>query len=156
MRGIYLTITIFAILLTLATAGIYKANRGLDHSIQIAKQEKLLLEGQWAKVVEKIPAVVTAYNSEVNQTDDRPHETATGYKTKHGVIAVDPDIIPLGSMVFVPGYGWGQALDTGGKVKGKRIDVWMDSAEKARAWGNRLEIILFVRPENLKLAGSLK
>lgn len=147
MKGIYITTLIFLALIIATVVGIEKTKKGLDHSIQVVKEEKRLLDERWAKMVEKIPAVVTAYSSDINQTDDTPHETATGHLTRHGVIAVDPEVIPLGSMVFVPGYGWGVALDTGSKVKGKRIDVWMDSADKAKAWGKRVEVIIFVRPD---------
>ncbi|HET6614767.1 MAG TPA: ubiquitin-like domain-containing protein [Dehalococcoidia bacterium] len=49
--------------------------------------------------------------------------TATGVQVTYGVIAVDPDVIPLGTRMFVPGYGYGVAADTGGAVKGYIIDL---------------------------------
>lgn len=60
-----------------------------------------------------------------------------------GVIAVDPSVIPLGSRLYVPGYGYGVACDTGGAIKGARIDVcyWTGGQTPAstasRAWGRR-------------------
>jgi uncharacterized protein YabE (DUF348 family) len=52
--------------------------------------------------------------------------TATGMKMQHGIVAVDPRVINLRSKVYVPGYGIGIAGDTGGAVKGRRIDLGYD------------------------------
>jgi 3D (Asp-Asp-Asp) domain-containing protein len=51
------------------------------------------------------------------------------------VIAVDPDIIPLGSKVYIPGYGTAVAGDTGGAINGHHIDVYLESKEAAQKWG---------------------
>lgn len=59
--------------------------------------------------------------------------TATGTTVHHGSIAVDPRVIPLGSKIFVPGYGWGKAEDTGSAVNGLHIDVWMPNCHEALA-----------------------
>lgn len=53
------------------------------------------------------------------------------------VIAVDPKVIPLGSKVYVPGYGEALAGDTGGAIKGNRIDVFIPSKTKALQWGRK-------------------
>jgi uncharacterized protein YabE (DUF348 family) len=52
--------------------------------------------------------------------------TATGMVMRHGLVAVDPRVIDLLSRVYVPGYGVGLAADTGGAIKGKRIDLGYD------------------------------
>ncbi len=49
--------------------------------------------------------------------------TATGMQMRRGIVAVDPRVINLGSRVYVPGYGIGLAGDTGGAIKGQRIDL---------------------------------
>jgi 3D (Asp-Asp-Asp) domain-containing protein len=61
--------------------------------------------------------------------------TATGVPTSKGVVAVDPTVIPLGTRMYVPGYGEGVAADTGSAVKGKMIDLWFSSCADAMAWG---------------------
>jgi 3D (Asp-Asp-Asp) domain-containing protein/septal ring factor EnvC (AmiA/AmiB activator) len=61
--------------------------------------------------------------------------TATGVPTSHGVIAVDPAVIPLGTKMYVPGYGEGVAADTGSAVRGRMIDLWFSSCADALAWG---------------------
>jgi 3D (Asp-Asp-Asp) domain-containing protein len=67
--------------------------------------------------------------------------TATGTHTRPGTVAVDPRVVPLGSTLRIPGYGLGRALDTGGAIKGRRIDVWMSSCAAARTWGVRRLIV---------------
>lgn len=63
--------------------------------------------------------------------------TATGIPVAWGVIAVDPSVIPLGTRMFVPGYGEGVAADTGSAVKGNTIDLWFSSCAQAIQWGRR-------------------
>jgi len=66
-----------------------------------------------------------------------PGRTASGLPVGVGVIAVDPTVIPLGTRVFVPGYGPGVAADVGAAIKGNIIDLWMPTTAAARAWGRR-------------------
>ena len=66
-----------------------------------------------------------------------PGKTASGLPVGVGVIAVDPSVIPLGTRVFVPGYGPAVAADVGTAIKGNIIDLWMPSTAQARAWGRR-------------------
>ncbi len=60
--------------------------------------------------------------------------TATGIPTGYGVVAVDPTVIPLGTRMTIPGYGEAVAADTGGAIKGLRIDVWVPTAAEAAQW----------------------
>lgn len=74
--------------------------------------------------------------------DDGGARTATGVKpvrTPEGwsTIAVDPRVIPLGTRVFVEGYGYAIAQDTGGAIKGNRIDVFLNSHSECYSWGVR-------------------
>jgi 3D (Asp-Asp-Asp) domain-containing protein len=66
-----------------------------------------------------------------------PGRTASGLPVGIGVIAVDPGVIPLGTRVFVPGYGPAVAADVGSAIRGAIIDLWMPSTADARAWGRR-------------------
>ncbi|ATW26482.1 ubiquitin-like domain-containing protein [Candidatus Formimonas warabiya] len=69
--------------------------------------------------------------------------THTGYRTslgtnpKVGTVAVDPSVIPLGSKLYIEGYGFGRAEDTGGAIKGNCIDLFLESEREARRWGRR-------------------
>lgn len=51
------------------------------------------------------------------------------------VIAVDPSVIPLGSKVYVEGYGYATAADTGGAIKGNKIDLHVPTKDEAYQWG---------------------
>ena len=67
--------------------------------------------------------------------------TATGVNLRANpgmkLIAVDPSIIPLGSKVWVEGYGYAIAGDTGGSIKGNKIDVLFSTKEEAYSWGRK-------------------
>ena len=67
--------------------------------------------------------------------------TSTGINLRKNpnakVVAVDPSVIPLGSTVYVEGYGYAIAGDVGTDIKGKRIDVFLPSKQAAKQWGRR-------------------
>ena len=63
--------------------------------------------------------------------------TATGIAARHGVVAVDPNVIPLGTRVYVPGYGVALAADTGGAIIGNKIDLCIEDYGEAMAFGRR-------------------
>lgn len=69
--------------------------------------------------------------------------TATGTRVRKGIIAVDPTFIPLGTRVFIPGYGEAVAEDIGHAIRGNRIDVAFDSYEEALAFG-RQDVELYI------------
>lgn len=84
----------------------------------------------------------TAYTSGPESTGKRPGHpaygiTRSGLPTRPGVVAVDPDVIPLGSIVWVEGYGLAVALDTGPAIRDNRVDVWFEDVQTALAWGRR-------------------
>lgn len=63
--------------------------------------------------------------------------TCNGKRAGYGIIAVDPKVIPLGSKLLVPGYGYGIAADVGGAIKGNRIDLGFNSRPAAFKWGKK-------------------
>lgn len=63
--------------------------------------------------------------------------TATGIRATYGVVAVDPRIIPLGTKVYIPGYGVALAADTGGAIKGYKIDLCMETYKECMRFGRR-------------------
>ncbi|HET9508741.1 MAG TPA: 3D domain-containing protein [Gaiellaceae bacterium] len=72
-----------------------------------------------------------------------PGRTASGLSVGHGIAAVDPSVIPLGTRLYVPGYGEAVAADTGGAVRGATIDLWFPTRGQALAWGRRTVVITF-------------
>ncbi|MBR0289241.1 MAG: peptidoglycan-binding protein [Selenomonadaceae bacterium] len=63
--------------------------------------------------------------------------TALGTVCQRGVIATDPNIIPLGTRVFIPGYGYAVAEDTGGAIVGHKIDVAFDTIAECYEFGRQ-------------------
>ncbi|MDQ0204801.1 G5 domain-containing protein [Pectinatus haikarae] len=70
--------------------------------------------------------------------------TATGMPARRGVVAVDPNVIPLGTRLYIPGYGEAVAADTGG-FSGNMIDICMESYTEAINWGRR-NINIYILP----------
>ena len=71
--------------------------------------------------------------------------TRTGDVMRKGVVAVDPKLIPLRSRVYVPGYGYGDALDTGTAILSKRIDLGYDD-HNLELWSKWVDVYLLWPP----------
>ncbi|MDK2902316.1 MAG: hypothetical protein PWQ93_235 [Clostridiales bacterium] len=63
--------------------------------------------------------------------------TSTGQSVRRGIAAVDPRVIPLGTKLYVEGYGFAVAADVGGAIKGNKIDLYLETLSQARAFGRR-------------------
>jgi 3D (Asp-Asp-Asp) domain-containing protein len=79
----------------------------------------------------------TGYDTSPQTLPGSNGRTATGMVARYGVVAVDPRVIPLGTYVYVEGYGFAIASDTGGAIKGNRIDLCFNSRRESLAWGRR-------------------
>ena len=76
----------------------------------------------------------TAYSTDVfTASGSRTKRDPNGYST----IAVDPTVIPMGSKVYIEGYGYATASDTGSAIKGNIIDLFFNTEAEARSWGRR-------------------
>ncbi|MFN4219501.1 MAG: 3D domain-containing protein, partial [bacterium] len=76
----------------------------------------------------------TGYTSEVGGVG---YYTFTGRRVRRGVAAVDPSVIPLGTKLYVEGYGYATALDTGSSIKGFKIDLYFETLQEALQWGRK-------------------
>jgi len=63
--------------------------------------------------------------------------TKLGWRTRRGIVAVDPAVIPLRSLLYVEGYGLAWAGDVGGAIRGARVDLCFNRTEEAVEWGRR-------------------
>lgn len=90
----------------------------------------------------------SAYDLSFESTGKRPGDrwygiTASGTKARPGVVAVDPRVIPLGTKLYIESldgtsdYGFAVAEDKGGAIKGKKIDLFFESADQVRRFGRR-------------------
>lgn len=92
------------------------------------------INGKKVSYWKTIKVLATSYDKTCYGCNDI---TATGAKLKKGVVAVDPKIIPMHTQMYIPGYGFGKAEDTGGKIKGNRIDLAYDDiryGDWSRRW----------------------
>lgn len=106
----------------IGTLGVVRASRGGEFSYS-----------------EKMTFNSTAYTAD---RGDASSWTATGTKCRRDVngystVAVDPRVIPLGTKLYIEGYGLAIAEDTGGAIKGKKVDVYLNTYEEMINWGRR-------------------
>lgn len=99
-----------------------------------------------SRYVKKFTAEATAYAPNTwdghSFIDDA---TASGMKAEYGVVAVDPRVIALGTRLFIEGYGYAIAGDTGGAIKGKRIDLCFGTYEECVKFGRR-KVMVYILP----------
>ncbi|MGH7737478.1 MAG: ubiquitin-like domain-containing protein [Candidatus Tyrphobacter sp.] len=82
----------------------------------------------------RVRMVATAYTAHCTGCSGR---TAIGLPAGPGIVAVDPHVIPLGSHLYIPGYGFAIAGDTGGDIVGNRVDLGFASYGAALRFGRR-------------------
>jgi uncharacterized protein YabE (DUF348 family)/3D (Asp-Asp-Asp) domain-containing protein len=92
--------------------------------------------------VDTLEVVATWYNALCEGCDE---STSTQTPLRYGTIAVDPRVIPLGTCLYVPGYGFGRAEDVGGAIKGNRIDLGFPGAADGSWWGVR-DVTIYILP----------
>ena len=87
---------------------------------------------------------MTMYASAYSAYDDgNGHYTSGGNLVRKGLVAVDPGVIPLGTRLFIPGYGNAIADDVGGSIKGNRIDMAFNSHSEAMDFG-RQQVTVYI------------
>lgn len=79
----------------------------------------------------------TAYDPSAGRGKRATFRCATGLPAGYGKVAVDPRVIRLGSRLYVEGYGFAIAADTGGAIKGNKIDLGLATYREAMRFGRR-------------------
>jgi 3D (Asp-Asp-Asp) domain-containing protein/uncharacterized protein YabE (DUF348 family) len=100
------------------------AIRGFDGTVKLARAAMAM--------------VATAYTADCYGCSGI---TKIGMPAGHGVVAVDPSVIPLGTRLYIPGYGAAVAGDTGGAIHGNRIDLGFNSTTDAMHFGRRPVVV---------------
>jgi len=100
------------------------------------------------RYVRRVTMNASAYTSGFGCTGKHPCHpaygiTASGRRVQHGIVAVDPSVIPLGTRLYVEGYGFSIAADTGSAIRGYKIDLFMYDIADARRFGRR-DITVFI------------
>lgn len=111
----------------------------------------------------QIEVVATGYTAGVESTGKRPGHpgygiTYSGVKVRRdqvSTIAADPKLFPIGTLLYIPGYGYGVVADTGSAIKGKRIDLYFETIREVyEQWGKRKVSVKVLRRGNGKLTES--
>ncbi len=116
----------------------------VDEVIAYGTNRFLYRNGRVYRIQRALEVIATAYYPGPECT--APYTdglTAIGLRAGKGIVAVDPGVIPLGSRLYVDGYGLGVAGDVGADIKGLRIDVCFDSLIEAIQWG-RKRVLVFI------------
>ncbi len=110
-------------------------------------------EGEWRRAKDKPVAgkngwvEMTVYRVTAYCTGSR---TATGTRPKLGTIAVNPNLIPYGTQIWIKGYGYGTAQDTGKfrnypEPRNNAVDIWLNTEKEARRWGSKYNMTILVK-----------
>jgi 3D (Asp-Asp-Asp) domain-containing protein len=114
----------------------------------VQKAKSIQVETPVAKSTKQyqLKVVATAYSTHPSENGGYTI-TSTGKKLGKGIVAVDPKVIPMGSKILIPGYGWGVAADVGGAIRGRHIDVCLTSRGSVGRWG-RKKLTITVYPKS--------
>ncbi|TXK85641.1 hypothetical protein FU659_03305 [Paenibacillus sp. N3.4] len=105
------------------------------------------------KAVEVTATGYFAGKESTGKNPDHPEYgiTYSGIKVKRddkalSTIAADPSVFPLGTVLFIPGYGYGVVADTGSAIKGKKIDLYFDTKDQVyKEWGKKTVKVFIVK-----------
>lgn len=102
-------------------------NVGTRETLQTSRGTVRFRQAYWMEATAYLP------------TDGGGHGiTASGLRARNGIVAVDPRVIPLGTRLYVSGYGPALAADTGGAILGHKIDLCMEDYDDAWNFGRRM------------------
>lgn len=99
----------------------------------------------WSKYP-KIEVIATGYTAGYESTGKHPGHpqfgiTYSGVKVKrdlYSTVAADLDVFPIGTILFIPGYGYGVVADKGGAIKGNRVDLYYETVDDVyKNWGKK-------------------
>lgn len=113
----------------------------------------------------KVTVVATGYTAGVESTGKSPGHPAygitySGVRVRRDVfstIAADPTVFPLGTVLYIPGYGFGVVADTGSAIKGHTLDLYFETVEEIyEQWGKKqVEVYLIHRGDGTVTEESL-
>ncbi len=131
------------------------SNRVMGYGTKVVVRQLSTPSGvvEYWRVLKCLATSYSASTSGVSRSSPSFGRTATGRKMGYGIVAVDPNVISLGTRVYVPGYGVGLAADTGGAIWGKRIDLGYDDSN-LELWYAWVDVYLLTPvPSNINYSG---
>ncbi|SFA88964.1 3D (Asp-Asp-Asp) domain-containing protein [Cohnella sp. OV330] len=111
-----------------------------------------------------VSVLATGYTAGVESTGKRPGHpqygvTYSGVKvrrSKVSTIAADTRVFPLGTLLYIPGYGYGCVADTGSRIKGRRIDLYFPSTRQVfKEWGKKQVEVKVIRRGNGRVTETM-
>lgn len=124
------------------------SNRIIAYGQRIEPKTLVTEDGQEITYWRQIRMHASSYSAgTAGVSTSSPHygRTRTGDRMRHGIVAVDPSVINLRSQVYVPGYGIGDALDTGSAIISRRIDLGYDDSNLV-LWSRWVDVYLLWPP----------
>lgn len=129
-------------------------NKNIEQASEVAANEEM------AGHYKTYEVVATGYYAGVESTGKQPEHpqygiTYSGVKVQRGIvstIAADLNLFPIGTVLYIPGYGYGVVADIGGAVKGRVIDLYFPSLEAVFSeWGKRTVQVTVIEEGDGKL-----
>ncbi len=134
--------------------------QSMSHEVVEAKPVTLEESIDWSQYPsEKV--IATGYTAGYESTGKNPNHpgygiTFSGVQVKrdlYSTIAADPSVYPIGTVLFIPGYGYGVVADTGSAIKGQRIDLYYESVQDVyNKWGKKQVDVYVVKKGNGELS----
>jgi len=124
------------------------AQRVIAYGQRIEPTTATMPDGTQITYWRKIRMLASSYSAATaGVAEDHPWygRTFTGEIMRQGVVAVDPAVIPLRSQLYIPGYGKGEALDTGTAIRARRVDLGYDN-DKLVLWNRWVDVYLLWPP----------
>lgn len=112
------------------------------------------------KQLEQVEVIATGYSAGKESTGKSPGHPEYGItysgvrvrKDTFSTVAADPSIFPIGTILFIPGYGFGVVADTGSAIKGYRLDLYFQTKDQVyREWGKRKVHVYVIKRGNGKV-----
>ncbi|TWN74637.1 Cell wall-binding protein YocH [Bacillus licheniformis] len=129
----------------------------LSAAEQIKNKPKSLEDAfDWSKYP-KQKVTATGYTAGAESTGKQPHHpdygiTYSGVKVKrdlYSTVAADPSVFPIGTILFIPDYGYGVVADTGSAIKGNRLDLYYETVEDVyKEWGKKTLDVYVIKKGN--------
>lgn len=147
----FISVILLSILIVLVSYESFKV--GIEHTKSNVIYKNIytyVMPNITIKPTDSFMAECTAYTNGYESTGKHPGDkgygmTSSGKHTKQGYIAADTDILPYGSLVYIDGMGIYQVEDTGGDIKGNRIDIYFESRSAAYKFGRQDKKIIVLK-----------
>ncbi|MGL4362618.1 MAG: 3D domain-containing protein [Cellulosilyticaceae bacterium] len=137
----------------------------VTEEVIVEPQTKIIKKGNKNTIVDAATGKVYEYTKELTLEatayTDIPGDrwegiTATGQPTFVGMVAVDPKVIPLNTILYIEGYGIAIAGDTGGAIKGHDVDLFFDTSKECYSFGRRNKQVYILKDQSIDVRKERK